>query len=99
MDQREEGEVQRDVQAGISAVLAADAAPTDIDDAVLDLAAVLDGLVNENFEIIIVPIGSANSLTGSLAELHVRHPDLALHVLDGGHVSQAAALAAGFEAA
>ena len=49
MDPGEEGNVQRDAQPGISAVLAAHADSTDLEGDVLDLAAVLDGLVVRQF--------------------------------------------------
>jgi hypothetical protein len=55
-------------QAGISALLVG---KQDIDRAVLDLAAVLDGLTPERFEIIV--LGEA---AGSLSELRARAPGL-----------------------
>jgi dolichol-phosphate mannosyltransferase len=93
------GEQQRDVQPGISAVLAPDDEHTDLEGAVLDLAAVLDGLVNTNFEIIVVDVAPSSRLTDALAGLRARSPDLPLRVLEGDYIGQAAALAAGFDAA
>ena len=45
-----------EIQPGISAVVFAPAGQTDLDAAVLDLAAVLDGLVFDNFEIVVVAL-------------------------------------------
>jgi hypothetical protein len=99
MDPGEEGDVQHDVHPGISAVVAAHDAPADLEGDVLDLAAVLDGLVNDNFEILLTGVAPALRLADTLSELRVRHPDLPLRLLEGEHAGQAAALAAGFEAA
>ena len=60
--------MQREQQPGISAFVVAN---DDIDRAVLDLAAVLDGLTPQRFEIIVV--GEA---AGSLSELRARAPGL-----------------------
>jgi hypothetical protein len=69
--------MQRDQQPGISALLMAN---EDIDRAVLDLAAVLDGLTPQRFEIIVV--GEA---AGSLSELRARAPGLPIRCgSDGG---------------
>ena len=66
--------MQPEQQAGISAlVLATD----DLDRAVLDLAAVLDGLAPERFEIIVV--GDAISLS----ELRARAPGLPIRCVSG----------------
>lgn len=98
MDPGKTGDVQRDVHPGISAVLAADA-PTELEGDVLDLAAVLDGLVNDKFEIIVGQVACADRVTDRLADLRVRHPDLPLRLLEGDHAGQAQAWAAGIEAA
>src|SRR3979411_2722468 len=90
---------QHDVQPGISAVLAADDEHTELEGAVLDLAAVLDGLVNTNFEIIVVDVTPSRRLTETLAGLRAHSPDLPLRILEGDYVGQAAAFAAGFDAA
>jgi len=71
---------------GISAVLAPG---NDLDSAVLDLAAVLSGLVAERFEIILV---SEQPLT-TVADLKARAPHLPLRVVQGPSI------AAGCEAA
>jgi glycosyltransferase involved in cell wall biosynthesis len=99
MDPGNVADVQQDVQPGISAVLAARDEPSALEGDVLDLAAVLDGLVYDNFEIILVKAATACRLSETLAELRARHPDLPVRLLDGEHVGQAAAWAAGFEAA
>jgi DNA-binding transcriptional LysR family regulator len=85
--------------SGISAVLAAHAGLTELEGAVLDLAAVLDGLVGANFEIIVVRAAATPQVADLLAELRVRYPTLPLRLHEGKHVSQEAALAAGFDAA
>jgi glycosyltransferase involved in cell wall biosynthesis len=90
---------QRDVQPGISAVLATDDEHTELEGAVLDLAAVLDGLVSTNFEIIVVDVSPAGRSPEALAGLRVHSPDLPLRILEGDYVGHAAALAAGFDAA
>jgi hypothetical protein len=79
MDQARQ--VTRDVHPGISAVLAADA-PTELERDVLDLAAVLDGLVNDKFEIIVGHVTCADRVTDRLAELRVLHR-LPLRLLEG----------------
>jgi hypothetical protein len=84
---------------GISAVLAVDAGLTQLEGAVLDLVAVLDGLVPGNFEIIVVKVALVAPLADQLAGLQVRCPGLPLRMQAGEHVGQAAALAAGFGAA
>jgi hypothetical protein len=65
-----------DVQAGISAVLMP---CRDLDGAVLDLAAVLGGLVGERFEIILVCSETPNEVAG----LQARAPHLPLRVVAG----------------
>ncbi len=95
----QEGEVQRDARPGISAVLVAHTDVADLEGVVLDLAAVLDGLVNEHFEIILVELAASRPLADALAGLRMRHPDLPLHLLEGAHAGDPAALAAGFAAA
>jgi hypothetical protein len=99
MNSRKAGDVERDAQPGISAVLAAAEVSTDLEGDVLDLAAVLDGLVNDQFEIIVAEVAAAHPRTAALAELRARHPDLPLRVLEGDHADQAQAWVAGFEAA
>jgi hypothetical protein len=59
--------------AGISAVLVAN---EDLDRAILDLAAVLDGLAHDHFEIILV--GDAEQTDGVLADMRARVPRLPL---------------------
>jgi hypothetical protein len=85
-----------DVQPGISAVVFAAAGQTDFDAAVLDLAAVLDGLVFENFEIVVVEVTPTHRLTDLLADLSVRFPHLPLRLLGGCYQDQASALSAAF---
>jgi hypothetical protein len=65
-----------DVHAGISAVLTP---CNDLDGAVLDLAAVLGGLVGERFEIILVCDETPSEVAGLLA----RAPQLPLRVVEG----------------
>jgi hypothetical protein len=84
---------------GISAVLAATAEGPDLEGAVLDLAAVLDGLVYRNFEIIVVGTAANTPLSSMLEELQIRYPTLPLRVVEGHYAGQAAALAVGFDAA
>lgn len=60
---------------GISAVLAW---RDNVDNTVLDLAAVLSGLVADSFEIIVVTQGSGD---GMAAELRARAPTLAFHTV------------------
>jgi hypothetical protein len=94
------GEEKRgDNLPGISAVLAANAGQAELDGAVLDLAAVLDGLVYGNFEIIVVETQSSPQVAATLAELQIRCPTLPVRLQGGEHVGQEAALAAGFDAA
>lgn len=92
-------EKRRDNQPGISAVLAANAGQTELDGAVLDLVAVLDGLVYGNFEIIVVEAGPRAQIADALAELQVRYPTLPVRLHEGQHLGHEAALAAGFDAA
>jgi hypothetical protein len=66
--------MQPEQQAGISALVPAN---DDLDGAVLDLAAVLDGLTPERFEIIVV--GDAISLN----ELRARAPGLPIRCVSG----------------
>jgi Glycosyl transferase family 2 len=84
---------------GISAVLAANTTQTELEGAVLDLAAVLDGLVYGNFEIIVVEVTSTPPVADLLAELRVRYPTLPLRIQEGKHLGLEPALAAGFDAA
>jgi hypothetical protein len=94
------GEEQRGENLpGISAVLATNGEATGLEGAILDLAAVLDGLVSGNFEIIVVEATAAPEVDDLLSELRVRHPTLQRR-LHGRHpVGQEAALRAGFDAA
>src|ERR1700747_2207040 len=84
---------------GISAVLAANAGITELESTVLDLAAVLDGLVAGNFEIILVEATSEPPVADPLAEIRVRHPRLPLRLQVHAHPGMEPALAAGFDAA
>jgi hypothetical protein len=99
MDPGEVADVQRDVQPGISAVVAANDGTADLEGDLLDLAAVLDGLVYDNFEIIVAEVAACHRLTETLAGLRISHPDLPLKLLEGQHAGQAAAWTAGFDAA
>lgn len=92
MDQGE----QLDVQPGISAVVVAPAGQPELDAAVLDLAAVLDGLVFDNFEIVVVAGAPSRRITDLLANLSARFPQLPLRLLDGQYCDEAAALSAAF---
>jgi Glycosyl transferase family 2 len=84
---------------GISAVLPVPATSTALDGAILDLAAVLDGLVNRNFEIIVVDQTQRPYSAEFLGELQARCPSLPVRLLPGTYVGQEPALAAGFDAA
>jgi hypothetical protein len=68
---------ERDAQPGISAVLTW---RDDLDGTILDLAAVLSGLVGQNFEIILV----AASETANVADLRARAPGLSLQLISHG---------------
>ena len=87
---------QPDVQPGISAIVLAPGSRAELDAAVLDLAAVLDGLVYDNFEIVVVDVAASQRIAELLAELRVRHPNLPLRALAGDYPDQAAALSAAF---
>lgn len=90
----------RDARPGISAVLATHDRQVDLDGAVLDLAAVLDGLVYDNFEIILVEEEESSPRTSEvLAGLQARCPGLPLRVLEERYADRSVALAAGFDAA
>jgi hypothetical protein len=83
---------------GISAVLATHDRQIDLDTTILELAAVLHGLVYGNFEIIVVQaVGEPASEI--LAGLHARWPGLPLRLIDQQDVQRDVALAAGFDAA
>jgi len=86
-----------DIQPGISAVVLASSDPVELDAAVLDLAAVLDGLVFDNFEVVVVEVAPTGQLTDMLAELRVRFPHLPLRLLDGHYSDDATALSAAFD--
>jgi len=90
---------QLDIQPGISAVVFASAGQHELDAAVLDLAAVLDGLVFNNFEIVVVELATTRPMTDLLAELAVRYPHLPLRLLGGQYTDQASALSDAFGAA
>jgi hypothetical protein len=92
-------EPKHDHLPGISAVLAVSAGQIELDGAVLDLAAVLDGLVYGNFEIIVVEAAPNPEIADAVAGLRVRYPTLPIRLQDGTHVGDEAALAAGFDAA
>jgi len=66
----------QDALPAISAVLIPG---KDLDSAVLDLAAVLEGLVADRFEIIVV----ARNTPGVLADVRARAPGLPLRIVDG----------------
>jgi glycosyltransferase involved in cell wall biosynthesis len=95
------GDEKKGRMPGISAVLATtnSAGATELEGAVLDLAAVLDGLVYGNFEIIVVDVASTAHVADVLSELRARCPALPLRHHEREHVCQKAALAAGFDAA
>jgi glycosyltransferase involved in cell wall biosynthesis len=90
---------QRDIQPGISAILVAPNDTIDLDAAVLDLAAVLDGLVYDNFEIVVVDVASNHRIAEMLTELRVRFPHLPLRLLDGHYPDEPSALSAAFDCA
>jgi hypothetical protein len=87
---------QFEIQPGISAVVFAPPGQAQLDAALLDLAAVLDGLVFDNFEIVLVELAPSRRVTDTLAELSIRFPHLPLRLLEGQHPDQAAALSAAF---
>jgi hypothetical protein len=90
---------QLDIQPGISAVVFAQPGQAEFDATVLDLAAVLDGLVFDNFEIVVVEAMPSPCTADLIAELRVRFPRLPLRPLGGHYADQAAALSAAFGAA
>ena len=92
---------ERDIQPGISAVLlVGDDQCTELDGAVLDLAAVLDGLVGDNFEILVVGGQRSDRRTEIIDGLRTRVPRLQLRDLECQEpTGQVAAVAAGFDAA
>ncbi|MCA1647307.1 MAG: glycosyltransferase [Chloroflexi bacterium] len=90
---------QHDIQPGISAAVFAPLGQSDLDAAVLDLAAVLDGLVFDNFEIIVVETAPTDRVSKLVADLRMRFPQLPLRSLAGQHPDQASALSAAFAAA
>lgn len=90
---------QLDIQPGISAVVFAPFGQTELEAVVLDLAAVLDGLVFDNFEIVLVEVAPTRRLTALLAELCVRFPHLPLRILDGDFDDAASGLSAAFGSA
>ncbi len=90
---------QLDIQPGISAVVFAPPGQAELDAAILDLAAVLDGLVVGNYEIVLVEVASSRRVTDTLAELRVRFPHLPLRLFEGHFADQASALSAAFGSA
>jgi hypothetical protein len=87
---------------GISAVLATHDSQIDLDSTILELAAVLDGLVYGNFEIIVVEAldePTTSQTSEILAGLLVRCPGLPLRILEQQNGERNTALAAGFDAA
>jgi hypothetical protein len=90
---------QLEIQPGISAVMFVPPGQAGLDAAVLDLAAVLDGLVFDNFEIVVAEALPSQQVSDVLAELRVRFPRLPLRLLEGDYADQAAALSAGFGSA
>jgi hypothetical protein len=88
-----------DTQPGISAVVFGPPGQADLNAAILDLAAVLDGLVFDNFEIVVVEASPSQRVSDVLAELGVRFPQLPLRLLEGDYADQAAALSAAFGSA
>ncbi len=90
---------QRDIQPGITAVVYAPPGHVQLDAAVLDLAAVLDGLVFDNFEIVVAEALPSQRTADVVAELGVRFPRMPLRLLEGQYADQGAALSAAFGAA
>ena len=90
---------QLDIQPGISAVVFVPPGQAELDATILDLAAVLDGLVFDNFEIVVVELVVSQRVSDVLAELGVRFPHLPLRLLEGDFADQAAALSAAFGSA
>src|SRR5437870_480496 len=83
---------------GITAVLSAYNAERTIERVVLDLAAVLDGLVGERFEIVVVDDGSTDRTPQILTDLSLSRPRL--HLITVSHQQARGtptALAAGFD--
>jgi Glycosyl transferase family 2 len=92
-------EIVADKLPGISAVVAVPATSIALEGAILDLAAVLDGLANGDFEIIVVEQNASSNSAELLGELQARCPALPVRLLPGEHIGQEPALAAGFDAA
>jgi glycosyltransferase involved in cell wall biosynthesis len=90
---------ERDAQLGISAVLAGTSDGGELYGAVLDAAAVLDALIDDNFEIIVAGDTSADRTLEILDELRVRCPDLPLRFIGADDTNPITAFAAGLEAA
>jgi len=90
---------QRDIQPGITAVVYAPPGHAQLDAAVLDLAAVLDGLVFDNFEIVVAEAVPSQRTADIVADLRVRFPRLPLRLPEGQYADQADALSAAFDAA
>src|SRR5207237_4493227 len=82
---------QLEIQPGISAVVFVPPGQAELDATVLDLAAVLDGLVFDNFEIVVVEAVANQQISDAVAELRIRFPQLPLRLLEGGHLDHAAA--------
>jgi glycosyltransferase involved in cell wall biosynthesis len=92
--------LERDWQPGISAVLPVHDHCARLEDAILDVAAVLDGLVGSNFELIVVDDASSDATPALLDDLALRRAHLPLRVVR--HASRRgfpSALASGFDVA
>lgn len=88
----------REMLPGISAVLAVTARQADLESVVLDLGAVLDGLVADNFEVVVVQFGRDAPNRHLLADMTARCPKLPVRVLDKHFADRQSALRAGFDA-
>lgn len=86
-------------QPGISAVLPVHGHGAALESAILDLAAVLDGLVGSAFEVLVVDDGSTDDTPAVLADLLLRRRHLPLRVVRHEQPRGfGAALASGFDA-
>jgi glycosyltransferase involved in cell wall biosynthesis len=90
----------RDGQPAISAVLSVHNRRDSLEDTILDATAVLDGLVDGAFEIVVVDDGSTDATPDLLAELRVRRPNLPLRLVrHPTRRGMATAMSSGFDAA